>query len=107
MTDQKSPHLHLTLGSHSPTCEVAWLELRTIPRTVCVLCVLYLPSSVPRQMVGTWGALEAVASGSLVSVVSWGFDSSAGMYTIHRMRDSTLKHSMTLGLEPWKETMAT
>lgn len=86
-----------------------------MPKTVCVL---YLPSSVPRQMVGTWGALEAVASGSLASagsggfgslasVGSGGFGSSAGMYTMHRMRDSTLKHSMTLGLGLWKETMAT
>lgn len=64
--------LHLAL----PSVEVTCLAPRTVTKTVCVL---YLPSSVPRQMVGTWGALEAVASGSLASAGSWGFDSSAGI----------------------------
>lgn len=96
LTQESPPSSHLSRLT-LPHVRMTRLALRTIPKAVTVL---YLPSSVPRQMVGTWDALEAVASGSMASLDSWGFDSSAGMYTMHRMRDSTLKHSMTLGLEP-------
>ena len=58
----------------------------------------HLPSSVPRQTAGT-PSTRPPPSGSRGL-------SSAGTYTMHSTRDYTLKHSMTLGLELWKETMA-
>lgn len=56
------------------------------------VCDAHLPSSVPRQTVGMPSTRPPVLSGSRGL-------SSAGTYTMHRTRDSTLKHSMTLGLE--------
>lgn len=47
---------------------------------------------------GTPGALPAGLPGSGLR--------GAGTWTMHRTRDSTLKHSVTLGLQPCSETMA-
>lgn len=63
----------------------------------------YLPSSMPKQ---TLGASLAFAWGTRLLSSSFSWVCSAGTKAMQRIRDSTLKHSVTLGLEFCMATMA-